>query len=113
MSIRRKPRRRDATSWNVIATLKPCAARRISPRRHQGKSAAGATDFPAKRWRVRHWSGNRQWASPGVTSTRGRGDTERVASTIQLQTPEGSSVEKIRRVIDDGGLHRHHLSSCY
>ena len=43
---------RGAISWSAIATPTRCAAPRISPRRRPGKSAAPATDFPARRYEL-------------------------------------------------------------
>ena len=52
--VRRRPgagrQRRGAVSWSAIATPIRCAAPRISPRRPRGRSAAPATDFPARRY---------------------------------------------------------------
>src|SRR5258706_5019548 len=48
MSIRRRRPGPGAISWSAIATPTRCAAPRISPRPPRGKSAAGATDFPAR-----------------------------------------------------------------
>src|SRR5258706_9708842 len=47
MSIRRRRPEPGAVSWSAIATPTRCAAPRIFPRPRRGKSAAGATDFPA------------------------------------------------------------------
>ena len=47
-------RRRGATSSNAIATPTRCAAPRISPRRRSERSAAPATDLPARRYERGH-----------------------------------------------------------
>src|SRR6201994_3193874 len=49
MSIRRSRPRPGAISWSAIATPTRSVARRIFRRPRQEKSAAGATDFPARR----------------------------------------------------------------
>src|ERR1700752_3389832 len=49
MSIRRSRPRPGAISWSAIATPTHSVARRIFRRPRQEKSAAGATDFPARR----------------------------------------------------------------
>ena len=67
-SIRRRRRRRGATSWSAIATPIRCAAPRISPRLRSERSGARATDFPARRYELRTRPPSRRFRSSRSTS---------------------------------------------
>src|SRR5947207_11202212 len=114
MSIRRRRPGPGAISWSAIATPIRCAAPRIFPRPRPGKSAAGATDFPARRSRAkRHTQTNHVILR---RPQRGRLEGRRPGRLIlrgslrsHLRMTDWGSVEQIRRVIDVSALNRQHL----